>query len=95
MTKSELMTILATKENLTEKQAADIINMIFAGFVDTLKKGDKIELRGFGSFTMRKYKPYTGMNPKSGAKIKVQGKRMPFFRVGRELKKMVDAKNNF
>jgi integration host factor subunit beta len=92
MKKADLIAALGTKENLTEKQATDIINQIFKGFTDTLKKGDKIEIRGFGSFTMRQYEAYTGRNPRMGINVDVGQKRLPFFRVGRELKETVDLK---
>ncbi|MCX5836525.1 MAG: integration host factor subunit beta [Deltaproteobacteria bacterium] len=90
MTKSDLIKALSIKENLTEKQAADIVNLVFGGFTDTLKKGGGIEIRGFGSFRVRKYKSYSGRNPKTGKDIKVKPKKLPFFKVGKELKEMVD-----
>ena len=90
MKKSDLIAALAGKEKLTEKMATDIINLIFTGFTDTLKKGGRIEIRGFGVFTVRKYKAYTGRNPKDGKTVNVQPKKLPFFKVGKELKEMVD-----
>ena len=92
MTKSDLITALAAKEKLNDKMAIDTINLIFNGFADTLKKGGRIEVRGFGSFTVREYKAYTGRNPKTGKDIKVRPKKLPFFKVGKELKKIVDRK---
>ncbi len=92
MTKSDLITALAAKEKLTEKMATDTINLIFNGFTDTLKKGDRIEVRGFGSFTVREYKAYTGRNPRTGKDVRVRPKKLPFFKVGKELKKIVDRK---
>ena len=92
MNKSDLIDALAAKEDLTDKQAADTINLIIAGFADTLKKGGRIEIRGFGSFSVREYESYTGRNPKTGVKIDVQPKKLPFFKVGKELKGMVDSK---
>jgi integration host factor subunit beta len=92
MNKSDLIAALTAKEKLTEKTATDIINLIFAGFADTLKKGDRIEVRGFGTFVVRKYKAYTGRNPKTGKNIKVLPKKLPFFKVGKELKGLVDSK---
>ena len=92
MNKSDLMEALADKENLTEKQATEIIKLIFNGFTDTMKKGDRIEIRGFGSFIVREYKSYKGRNPKTGKKIDVRQKRLPFFKVGKEMKGMVDTK---
>jgi integration host factor subunit beta len=92
MTKSDLIAALAAKEKLTEKMAAETINLIFNGFTDTLKKGGRIEVRGFGSFTVREYKAYTGRNPRTGKNVKVRPKRLPFFKVGKELKELVDRK---
>jgi integration host factor subunit beta len=92
MTKSDLIAVLAAKEKLTEKTAIDTINLIFSRFADTLKKGGRIEVRGFGSFTVREYKAYTGRNPKTGGNIKVRPKKLPFFKVGKVLKELVDRK---
>ena len=77
---------------LTDKNAFEIVNMVFDGFTATLKEGGRIEIRGFGSFSIREYKAYKGRNPKTGEYVDVKPKRSPFFKVGRELKKMVDGK---
>jgi len=92
MTKLDLIEALAGKENMTEKQAKDIINQIINGFKDSLKKGDRIEIRGFGSFSVREYKAYAGRNPKTGKDVDVRPKKVPFFKVGKELKGIVDTK---
>jgi integration host factor subunit beta len=91
MNKSNLIDALSTKENLTENNASEIINLIFDGFTDTLKKGGRIEIRGFGSFSMREYGPYTGRNPKTGTKTQVRAKKLPFFKVGKELRERVNG----
>jgi integration host factor subunit beta len=91
MNKSDLINILAEKEGLQNKEATDIMNMIFAGFTDTLKKDGRIEIRGFGSFTVRHYNSYTGRNPKTGKRIRVGDKRLPFFKVGKGLKARVNG----
>lgn len=91
MNKSDLIDALSEKENLTEEDASDIVNLIFLGFTDTLKNGGRIEIRGFGSFSVRKYEGYTGRNPKTGKTIKVGEKKLPFFKVGKELKEGVNA----
>ncbi len=83
---------LAEKHNLTDKNATQIIDLVFDGFTDTLKNGGRIEIRGFGSFTVRKYKAYKGRNPRNGEHVEVKPKKSPFFKVGRELKEMVDGK---
>jgi integration host factor subunit beta len=91
MNRADLIEALAKKEGLMEKEAYTIVNLIFDGFTDTLKKGGRIELRGFGSFTVRNYRAYTGRNPKTGNKIKVGSKKLPFFKVGKELKDRVNG----
>lgn len=68
------------------------MNLIFKGFTDELKKNGRIEIRGFGSFVVKKYGSYTGRNPKTGSKIQVEPKKLPFFKVGKELKVRVDKK---
>ena len=92
MNKSDLIDALAGKENLTANQATDTINLIFNGFTDALKKGGRIEIRGFGSFSVRGYKAYAGRNPKTGKIVDVQPKKLPFFKVGKELKLRVDKR---
>ena len=81
MKKSDLIKELALKHSLTEEQATDIVNLVFNGFKETLKDGGRIEIRGFGSFIVRKYKEYKGRNPKTGKSIKVKPKRLPYFKV--------------
>ena len=71
MNKSGLINSLSTKENLTEKNSIEIVNMIFDGFTDALKNGGRIEIRGFGSFTVRKYRAYMGRNPRTGKNVQV------------------------
>ena len=92
MNKIDVIIALAEKKNLTDKQATDIVNLMFKGFINELKNGGRIEIRGFGIFTVREYKAYKGRNPKTGKTVEVKPKKMPFFKVGRELKKMVDGK---
>jgi integration host factor subunit beta len=92
MNKSELIEALSQKEDLTEKLSMDVVNLVFDGFADELAKGGRIEIRGFGSFVVREYEAYTGRNPKTGKSIKVSPKKLPFFKVGKELKERVDGK---
>jgi len=92
MKKSDLISMLANKNNLTQAQAIQIMNLIFDGFKDALVKGDRIEIRRFGSFTRREYKTYTGRNPKTGNEVEVKPKRLPYFKVGRELKKRINGR---
>ncbi len=91
MNKSGLIESLSKKEGLTEKRAIDVVNLIFKGFTDELKKGGRIEIRGLGSFVVRDYQAYTGRNPKTGRNIQVAPKKLPFFKVGKELKERVDG----
>jgi integration host factor subunit beta len=83
MNKSDLIDALSIKENLTEKNASEIINLIF--------DGGRIEIRGFGSFTVRNYGAYTGRNPKTGQQTKVGVKKLPYFKVGKKLKARVNG----
>jgi integration host factor subunit beta len=91
MNKSDLIYALSTKENLPDKIASEIVNLVFDGFTHILMEGGRIELRGFGSFSVREYKGYTGRNPKNGKKVQVASKRLPYFKVGRELKARVNG----
>jgi integration host factor subunit beta len=92
MNKSELIEALSKKEDLTEKKAIELVNLIFKGFTEELRRSGRIEIRGFGSFMVRQYDAYTGRNPKTGRNIQVSPKRLPFFKVGKELKERVDGK---
>ena len=91
MNKFDLIMALADKEELTEKDATTIINLIFDGFTKTLKDSGRIEIRGFGSFSVRDYKSYTGRNPKTGTRIEVKPKRGVFFKAGKELKERANS----
>ena len=79
MNKSDLIFKLAEKHNLTEKDATQIVDLVFDGFTDTLKNGGRIEVRGFGSFVVRQYGAYTGRNPKTGKVVNVKPKKSPFY----------------
>ena len=91
MKKSDLIAALAVKENLTGKLSIDIVNLVFDGFATALLNGGRIEIQGFGSFVVREYGAYKGRNPKTGKVVEVKPKRLPFFKVGRELRKGVDG----
>jgi integration host factor subunit beta len=90
MKQSDLISALMEKENLTHTSAEAAVKLVFSCFAQALVKGDRIEIRGFGSFEMRNYAPYTGRNPKSGQKTEVKPKRLPFFKVGKELKERIN-----
>jgi len=91
MTKSDLIELLSEKGKLPRKQAEMIVERVFDAMIDSMRSGDRIEIRGFGSFKVKTYKAYQGRNPKTGDKVAVKPKRLPFFKVGKELKEMVDA----
>ena len=91
MNKSELIEALSKDLNLPVTACSGIISTILDAMAETLVKGDNVEIRGFGSFTVRNYKPFEGRNPKTGEKTDVKAKKLPFFKVGLELKKAVDA----
>lgn len=90
MTKADMIAALAQKENLTPQDAAEVINIILASMTNALKNGDNVEIRGFGSFSIREYGSYTGRNPKTGEEITVNSKKLPFFKPGKELRNAVD-----
>lgn len=90
MTKSELIEAVAGRANLTKDKATIVVNTIFDGMVTAMRTEDRIEIRNFGNFVVKKYKAYTGRNPKTGELVKVPAKKMPFFKVGLELKKRVN-----
>ena len=89
MTKSELIDAVASKTNVTKSRAELVVNCIFDSMTTALKNGEGVEIRGFGSFTVRQYKPYNGRNPRTGSPVQVASKKLPFFKVGKELKEMV------
>lgn len=91
MNKSELVEALASENGLTYKKAEEIVNLIFDSMAVTLSEGGRIEIRGFGSFVVKDYKSYMGRNPKTGEMIKVRPKRLPFFKVGKELRERVNS----
>jgi integration host factor subunit beta len=90
MTKSDLIELVANKLQLPKGKAELIVNCIFESMEDSLKKGERIEIRGFGSFEIRHYKAYEGRNPRTGDPVGVHPKRLPFFKVGKELKERVN-----
>ena len=90
MNKSQLIEALAKHENLTLKKAEMAVNAIFENIVEALVENERIEIRGFGSFKVKFYNGYKGRNPKTGDIIKVDGKKLPFFKVGKELGELVD-----
>jgi integration host factor subunit beta len=90
MTKAELVDEVARTIQVTKKQAETIVNVVFDSIVDSLRNGEKIELRGFGSFRLRSRKSRTGRNPKTGEKVEVPSKKIPYFKPGKELKELIN-----
>lgn len=89
MNKSELIEKLALKRDISNKRAEEVVNMIFNSMTEAMVEGDRIEIRGLGSFAIKEYESYTGRNPKTGEQITVKPKKLPFFKVGKELKERV------
>ncbi|MBC8461112.1 MAG: integration host factor subunit beta [Deltaproteobacteria bacterium] len=90
MNKSQLIEALAKEENLALKKAEEIVNTVFGEMEKALVRGERVEIRGLGSFKVKNYDGYEGRNPKTGEVIKVKPKKLPFFKVGKELKERVD-----
>lgn len=85
MTKSQLVDRVSERCTHPRKAVETAVNAMFDAMVEALCRGDRIEVRGFGNFTVRQYRAYTGRNPKSGKRVSVPPKRMPFFKVGKDL----------
>ncbi|MDR3088818.1 MAG: integration host factor subunit beta [Desulfobulbaceae bacterium] len=90
MNKSELIEALAQEINISHKEATAITNTVIDAMTDALARGDSIEIRGFGSFVIKRYGSYDGRNPKTGKQITVKPKKLPFFKVGKELRERVN-----
>ena len=90
MNKSELIDELETRSDLNLKLSETVVNLVIDNMKKALLNEDRIELRGFGSFHVEYYKAYTGRNPKTGESIQVSEKRLPFFKVGKDLKERIN-----
>ncbi len=93
MTKAELIEEVSRAVEMTRKDSEQIVDTIFDSIVHALRTGDKIEIRGFGSFRTRKRQPRIGRNPKTGAKVDVPAKKIPFFKPSKELKDLINTSN--
>ena len=93
MTKAELVEKVANTTQLTKKHAELIVNTVFESIVQSLKEGEKIELRGFGSFRIRHRGARIGRNPKTGDRVAVPPKRIPYFKPGKELKELLNSES--
>jgi integration host factor subunit beta len=91
MTKADLVEEVIRVSSLSKKQAESIVNTVFDSIVEALQKDDKIELRGFGSFRVRRRRSRQGRNPKTGDRVAVPAKRIPYFKPGKELKDLING----
>ena len=91
MNKSQLIEAVAKAENLAQKTAQEVVNTVFGDMEKALVGGERTEIRGFGSFKVKHYDGYKGRNPKTGEILEVAPKKLPFFKVGKELKRRVNS----
>ncbi len=91
MTKSDLIRQLAAEKNLSKGRSEALVNQIFDAIEEALRRGERVEIRGIGSFEMRHYGAYRGRNPRTGASVAVRPKRLPFFKVGKQLKDLING----
>ena len=92
MNKLDIIKRLQNETDLTKNEATIAVDTFFNEMANALSNGDRVEIRGLGSFHVRKYKAYTGRNPKTGEKVKIKPKKLPYFKCGKDLKKRVDYK---
>jgi len=90
MNKLELISALKKEANISKSEAARVVQIFFDKMADAMAQGDRVEIRGLCSFFVKDYKSYTGRNPKTGEKVTIRPKRLPFFKAGKELKERVD-----
>ena len=90
MTKSDLINWVSVKNYIPHPDAETAVNTFFSTVAKSLKEGKRVEIRGFGSFSVREYDGYMGRNPRTGEEIPVPPKRLPFFKVGKDLKEAVN-----
>ena len=93
MNKIDLIKTLSTTTDITQAEAAKIVNLFFDQMAGALEKGDRVEIRGLCSFYVKKYEGYTGRNPKTGETVKIAPKKLPFFKCGKELAERVNNLN--
>jgi integration host factor subunit beta len=95
MNKAELILKVSRKENIPVNAAQKIVDTLFDSIMESMEKGERVEIRGFGSFAMRHYGGYKGRNPKTGKIVDVLPKRLPHFKVGKELKEIVNGEKPY
>jgi integration host factor subunit beta len=86
MTKADIIKVLSERVGLTRREAAEVLGVVLDGLVDAIRRGEKVELRGFGSFRTRKRQARAGRNPRTGAKVQVPPKAVPYFKPGKQLR---------
>jgi len=91
MTKADLITVIADKLKFPRARAELLVDVVFRCLEQSMGRGEKIEIRGFGNFTVRQYRAYDGRNPRTGATVKVKPKRLAFFKVGKEMRERVNG----
>lgn len=94
MTKAELVEDVAEAAELTKKDAERLVEIVFESIIETLNQGEKIELRGFGSFRVRERGARRGRNPKTGDPVSIPAKRVPYFKPGKELKELINGSSS-
>ena len=95
MTKSELVEMVAERMDVSRKRAESIVNAVFDSMKQALLDDERVELRGFGSFSIRNYEGRTGRNPRTGEEVEVPPKKSVHFKVGKELRERVDTLNDY
>jgi len=90
MNKLELISALKDEANISKSEAAKVVQIFFEYMADAMTRGERVEIRGLCSFYVKNYKSYVGRNPKTGEKVTIQPKKLPFFKSGKELKERVD-----
>lgn len=91
MNKLDLIEQLHTKFDINKLKAAKVVSAFFDNMAEAIVNGERVEIRGLFSFYVKQYKPYTGRNPKTGEKVQIRPKKLPFFKAGKELKDRVDS----
>jgi len=91
MYKADLIQAIANKSGLSKRRSENFINLMFDYLASILVSGKRIEIRGFGSFAVREYNAYEGMNPKTGDKVHIEAKRLPFFKAGKDLNRKINS----
>ncbi len=91
MTKADLVEQVAKEAEMTKKDAEQLVEIIFDSITDSLNKGEKIELRGFGSFRVRERNSRMGRNPKTGEAVAIPAKRVAYFKPGKDLKELINS----